>query len=497
MEKNKSIILKLIYIISIFCLGYFTYTIFKNNILPQNLRLIGFGVLGVIYLSFSFIVFRKRKINTIIRILLAILFIAFSYVFLLASQYIDKGISTVNTLNESHGKEKLEYSLIVLKDSSLSTIDDLKDKEIATALERDKENIESYIEDKDEIKSLKLANGGDYASIVKNLLEKNIEVIFFDESYRSMIDEIFPNFGNDTKIIKKLEIEKEIISETQVEKDENDTQNSTEETDNSQERFVGSKDSFNLYISGIDTYGGISTKGRSDVNLIVSVNPNTRNITITTIPRDSYVKIAGGGNNQYDKLTHSGIYGINSSIKTLENLFKINIDYYARVNFSSLIKVVDAMGGIDVYSDQAFTPRHGKISIKKGMNHLNGKEALSFARERKSLNNGDMDRGRNHMRVVEAIINKALKPSILLNYNSVLDSILGSSQTNFSYDKIINLINNQISNGGSWTINKQDISGKSERGLPSYAMPGWNLYMFVPSSSSIENAKNNIRENNQ
>lgn len=494
MKNNKFDILKIIFYLTLVCFGSFAYTIFNNNIFPVNYRIISFSIIILFLILLGWVVFRKKN-NRILNVSVIVLMSIMSIVFVISIIYINKGVSTIKNLNEKHGKEYLEYSIIVPKNSEINSVKDLSDKEITTALSRDEDNINHLVSNTEELKKFKLVDGSDYISMAKNLLENNIKVVLFDETYRSIVEDKLPNFSKDTKIIGKYSIEKnnESTEETEEESTEETKEESTEET----KKELRDNDSFNIYISGIDTYGGISSKGRSDVNLIVSVNPKRKKITITTIPRDSYLPIAGGGRFKKDKLTHSGIYGMDSSVKTLENFLDIDIDYYVRVNFSSLIKVVNALGGIDVNSPQSFTTIMGNYRIKKGINHLNGEEALGFARERKSLNNGDFDRGRNHMRIVEAIINKAMKPSILLKYHSILDAILESSQTNFPYDKIIELVNYQLSNGGNWDITKQDITGSGTLSLPSYAMPGWKLYMLVPDKNSVRKVIKGIKSNNQ
>ena len=204
---------------------------------------------------------------------------------------------------------------------------------------------------------------------------------------------------------------------------------------------------FNLYISGIDVDGPISTTSRSDVNIIVSVNPQEHKILLTTTPRDYYVTIPGISGEQRDKLTHAGIYGVNKSIETLENLYGIDISYYVRVNFTSVVKIVDALGGVDVDSPYAFTTTHGNYEIKQGMNHLNGEMALGFARERYSFSSGDNQRGKNQEILLEALINKAMSPAILRDMGTLISTLGENVETNMGSDQISTLINWQLSSG--------------------------------------------------
>lgn len=250
---------------------------------------------------------------------------------------------------------------------------------------------------------------------------------------------------------------------------------------------------FNLYISGIDTYGDISTVSRSDVNILATINPSTHHILLTTIPRDSYVKIAGGGNDQYDKLTHAGIYGVDSSRTTVARLLNMPIDNYVRINFTSFVKIVDTLGGVDVTNPTAFTTDSKQV-FPAGTLHLNGKDALTFSRERHNLAGGDNDRGRNQERVISAIIQKISSPTGLYHYRDIL-GVLGSSiQTNLAQGSMTALVNKQLDGGSSWTVEMADIAGKGQTGgLPSYAMPTSQLYMFVLNNQSLQQAQSRIQ----
>ena len=250
---------------------------------------------------------------------------------------------------------------------------------------------------------------------------------------------------------------------------------------------------FNFYISGIDTYGDITTVSRSDANIVASVNPETKRILLTTIPRDSYVRIADGGNNQYDKLTHAGNYGVLSSMKTVAALLDINLETYARINFSSFIGMIDEIGGVDVSNPVQFKTDFGQV-FAQGTLHLNGKDALTFSRERHNLSGGDNDRGLNQERVITAIFNKVSSPSVLSHYNGILNVIGQSIQTNLSPASLTALINQQLNDAGSWKIETTTIEGKGQTGgLPSYAMPASQLYMFVLNEQSLKQVQDRIR----
>ena len=249
---------------------------------------------------------------------------------------------------------------------------------------------------------------------------------------------------------------------------------------------------FNIYVSGIDTYGPISSVSRSDVNIIMTVNRKTKKVLLTTTPRDAYVPIADGGLNQPDKLTHAGIYGVDASVHTLENLYGIDLNYYVRLNFTSFLKLIDLLGGIDIENDQEFTV--GNTHYPIGNISLNSEQALTFVRERYSLNGGDNDRGKNQEKVIAAVIKKLTSTDVLKNYNAILSGLQDSVQTDMSLETMMNLINTQLESGGSYNVTSQALTGTGNTGLPSHAMPEANLYMMEIDQNSLAAAKAAIQE---
>lgn len=253
---------------------------------------------------------------------------------------------------------------------------------------------------------------------------------------------------------------------------------------------------FNVYISGIDVYGNINKKSRSDVNLIATVNPQTHKILLTTTPRDYYVTIPGVSGTQKDKLTHAGVYGIDTSIATLENLYDIEIPFFVRVNFSSVENIVDIMGGVDVESKLAFTT--GKesgtvVDVKKGTNHFNGKQALAFVRERHALAAGDNQRGKNQQALLTALIHEAMSPEIILHANSIINSVAGSADTNMSENQIKSLIRMQLGTMKGWDVQSVAAEGDSSGKQYCYSYKGKALYVTVPYESSVSKIKKKMR----
>ncbi|MEI3300858.1 MAG: LCP family protein [Eubacterium sp.] len=315
--------------------------------------------------------------------------------------YIGGGYYCVNTysaIDEMAGQQvKIdEISCIVLKDDPAQSIYDTKDYTFGILAANDRENTNKALAE------VQAAIGKEPATIeyqdndtlIDALYAKDVNVIVINEANRSPIEEYYKTFSDDTRVLNTHKVE------TVIQEDE--------KLDDI------TKTPFNVYLSGIDVYGSIKTTSRSDVNVIVTVNPNTKQILLTSTPRDYYVPLTVS-NGIPDKLTHAGIHGVDCSIGTLENLYGIDIDYYVRVNFTSVRKIVDLLGGVKVYSDYDFTSDWGP-SFKKGYNQVNGKQALAFCRERHHFANGDYQRGRDHQHMIEAILNKAMSPDILPNY---------------------------------------------------------------------------------
>ena len=219
---------------------------------------------------------------------------------------------------------------------------------------------------------------------------------------------------------------------------------------------------FNLYISGIDTRGGIEDTARSDVNMIVTVNPHKREVLLTSMPRDSYIHLHMNG--ELDKLTHTGMYGIDETIQTVEDWMNIEIDYYARVDFQMLVNLVNAIGGIDVYSDYAFESAVTDWTYEKGWNHMSGKKALYFVRERKAFKDMDQQRIINQQKVLQAIIKKITSSkTLLMNYTDILDAVDGEMQTDMPMSLISSLVKNQLEAGDPWKIRRQTVKGKMDQ----------------------------------
>lgn len=225
------------------------------------------------------------------------------------------------------------------------------------------------------------------------------------------------------------------------------------------------KESFNVYLSGLDFTGDISQNYHSDVNMLVTVNPVSHEVLITSIPRDYYVNLPSKAS--MDKLTHSGLYGIQETVSAVEDMMGIDINYYVKVNYNTIVTLVDAMGGIEIDSPYAFTT-HGMaelngITFNEGYNWLNGNMALAYCRERKSWADGDMRRNENQQLIMEAIIKKATtSTSVLTNYTGILEAVRGNMETSMSTDEMTSLVKMQLADMPSWDIQKNALKGKPD-----------------------------------
>ena len=255
------------------------------------------------------------------------------------------------------------------------------------------------------------------------------------------------------------------------------------------------KEPFVIYLSGVDTRGELTEKARSDVNILAAVNPVTKRVALINTPRDYYVDLAG--TDSKDKLTHAGLYGVETSMETLGNLYGVNVDHYIRINFAGFISIIDALGGVDVYSDQAFTSvgspgYYDPTTFVEGWNHLDGKAALAFARERHAFASGDIQRGINQMKVIDAMLNKIKSPALLMGFSKIMDAAADCFVTSFSQDQISALVRMQLSDFAEWEIESYTVTGTSSSSTKCYSAKGQKLYVMKPDDASVSKAKEMI-----
>lgn len=444
------------------------FTMFNYNFLSFRFLniIITIGLLVVLAIS---IFLQKTKKSPLVT---TVVLVIFSLVSLVGIFGFKQMIDITNRMNQTAGFSEVEMSIVVPKESDIKDVSQLTSVQAPTKV--DKNNIETLMSalKKDKKVDVKVDDVASYQEAYDNLKSGKSKAMVLSGSYASLLESVDSNYDSNLKTIYTYKIKKK---------------------NNNSAKQVDSK-VFNIYISGIDTYGSISTVSRSDVNIIMTVNMNTHKILLTTTPRDAYVKIPGGGANQYDKLTHAGIYGVETSEQTLENLYGIKIDYYARINFTSFLKLIDQLGGVTVHNDQAFTSLHGKFDFPVGDIQMNSEQALGFVRERYSLDGGDNDRGKNQEKVISAIVNKLASLKSVSNFTSIVNNLQDSVQTNISLDTINALANTQLDSGSKFTVTSQAVTGTGSTGqLTSYAMPNSSLYMMKLDNSSVASASQAIK----
>ena len=447
--------------------GFLLFLIFRHNILAfRYLNVMTAAVVILVALaSLLLIIYRKAEKFTIFFLTLAILMSSVSFFTL------QQFVGFTSHINSTSNYSEYSMSVVVLKDSDVHNVTQLDS--VTGPTDTDNDNIQKLIADikTSQSKELTVEQSTSYLAAYKSLVSGEAKAIVLNSVFENIIESEYPDYASKIRKIYTKNITKEVAAPK-----------------------VSKNKSFNVYVSGIDTYGPISSVSRSDVNILMTVNRDSKKILLTTTPRDSYVPIADGGNNQKDKLTHAGIYGVDSSIHTLENLYGVDINYYVRLNFTSFLKLIDLLGGVDVYNDQEFTSRHGKFHFPVGNVHLDSEQALGFVRERYSLADGDRDRGRNQQKVIVAIIQKLTSTEALKNYSDIIQGLQDSLQTNMPIETMIDLVNDQLESGGNYKVNSQDLKGTGQMGLPSYAMPDSNLYMMEIDDSSLAAAKSAIQD---
>lgn len=364
--------------------------------------------------------------------------------------------------------QKYLISVITMKKNEATKLSQLDGKKFGVSYQHDSITIAKGISDmEEEIGEQEFTKYEDYSSLADALYNDEVDAIIVGQEYKSMLEANHESFDDDTKIIKSYEYDAKLSVTT---KQTNVTENP-----------------FTIYVTGIDTYGSVNTVARSDVNLIVTVNPKSKQILMTSIPRDCEIELNKNG--KMDKLTHTGIYGTSETISTIENFLDVQINYFARTNFSGMTNIVDALGGITVESDYKFKTLHGNYQIEKGINEMNGDKALCFVRERYSLPNGDFDRGRNQQKVLKAMLDKAMSPKIITNFNNILNAIEGSFETDMSSKEIKSLLNMQLNDMADWSVYNVQVQGTGYKTSKTFSMRGTEVYVMKPDIKQVKKIK--------
>jgi len=418
-------------------IGFLGVLIYTNLLRLKLLCIVAAAVLLILLLTFPALFFKKFKKSR--RIIALILSVAVSAACVGGIFYMTGTLDFFSKI--TNVKTSIEkYYAVVRKDSGYDSGDSIRGETVHTYMTNDIHYSEAKNKLQDDL-AVEYKMEENLSGLADGLLNSSYDIIFVSEAHYSTITEEYSDFETRTKIIYTAEIE---ISSEDIAKEVNVTE-----------------ESFNIYISGLDTEGSIDTVSRSDVNMIVTVNPKTHQVLLTSLPRDSYIDLSEKKGAK-DKLTHTGLYGIGETVAAAERLTGIDINYYVKVNYTTVKNLVDAIGGIDVHSDFTFTT-HGMgvyYAFYEGENHLDGSMALAFARERKSFSDGDLQRNKNQQQVLEAVLKKATtNTTILTRYTTVLNAVENSIETNMSQKEIQELIKMQLDGMPGWDIEKQSITG--------------------------------------
>lgn len=475
MKKQMKMIALVLTVISLVLTAVFGFMLWSLDMLPALYFGIGILVLLLLVAGITALILSARKVQVlIVGIVCSLLF----------DVIMGGGIYYLNGASSALKKittTKTEVALVdvyVNADDTAQTIEDANGYRFGILAELDRDNTDEAVTkiNEDLGYEIETSEYGNYMQLVDAVEANEIDAFILNAAYMDILVDMegYQDVNDRVRSIAEYEVE----HKTQV-------------VDNPVQEEDTDSDTFTVYVSGIDTNGPVSTKSRSDVNILMTVNTKTKQVLLVNTPRDYYVPLPISGGNR-DKLTHAGIYGVETSMGTLDMLYGTSTDYYFRLNFSGFQTIIDALGGVDVYSDYEFVTLHGNYYIAPGMNHLNGSQALGFVRERYSLPGGDHDRGKNQMKVIKAMIQKMTSTDFLLNYTNVLNALAGSFETSIPMDLISDVVKSQLSDGGDWNIVSYAVSGSGDT-QPTWSM-GSPAYVMWPDESTVETAKAMIQQ---
>lgn len=434
--------------------GGLVYQIFKLQILPDNILIP--IILVLILLTMIFVLLINFSTHGLVsKILCSLMVVVLSAVYGLGNYYLYSTNTTLETVTDQGNKAKNTVSVVVLNSSGLEHVNSLEGSKLGVLKTIGNEATKKSLTDlkKNNVTYTKKTYDN-MLGMLKALYDGEVDAIVLNEAYRSNVCDLedYTNFNNDTKVIHK-------------------TVYYTKENSSSLAVSDITSKPFNILISGNDSFGSLDENSRSDVDMLVTINPVTSTILLTSIPRDSYVKEVCNdyacNYGVYDKLTHTGIYGVDTTKDTIENMLDIDINYVYRVNFTSMIDIVDALGGVDVTVPEGmavskFYTNSNLEGVHEGENHLDGKRALAYSRERKAYLDGDLQRARNQQQVLQAMFKKATSPEIIKNYTSLLKALIGAFDTNMTTKEITSFIKYQIQAKPSWKFEQFVLKGDND-----------------------------------
>lgn len=478
----KRIISIVFSIILVVCTLYLLIQLVTLNVLPSKFLFIAVAVLFLIDTIIVILInFYSKKVVS--KIILIVVTIVLSLGMGFGGYYLQKTNTMFSNITNVTSTSKNTVSVIVKESSDMQDLRDITDKKVGTLRLIGLVGTETCLEDI-ESKDIKIEqmNYDSISNLMSAFYSGEVDVVILNESYRSNVEDIeeYKNFSDNTRVIYQTTFE-------------------TEDTNVANSVSDITEHPFNVLITGSDSRVDISENARSDVNMVVTVNPTTNTILLTSIPRDFYVTTVcdaadGCQNGAMDKITHTGMTGINTTKRTVENLLGIEINYTVKVGFESVTKIVDALGGIDVYVEPGYAvPEllHGNgRGVTEGVNHLDGELALAYSRERYAYTEGDRQRTKNQQQVVMGIIDKMTSSSVLANYADLMDALGDTFQTTMSASEIQALIQYQMDKMPSWTVEQYMVDGTGDTLM--CAELGQAAYVMVPDQTTVELAKRKI-----
>lgn len=479
---------RVLLIIQIIITIFFSYVLYTLDMIPLK-YLIPIIILILILIIGLYRGQKNKEDKPFKTMVYKILSLFLSIVMVFGTIQFTKGSNVLDMIT-SVNSQVIQMSVIVLQESNIKQVKELENLVFGTCSSSDSINTnkaKAMIED--DIGKIQLQDYKTSNQLISALYNKEINAIIIKEMDRNNIEDDFGDFEEKTIVLKTYEIKIASVK-----------------ADNAKV----TKEPFNIFISGTDQKGSINTAGLSDVNMIATVNPVTKQILLTSIPRDYYVEI--DGYNGKDKLTHSAKGGIQCTMNTIENFLGIQFNYYVKLNFTSFMNIIDALGGITIdvpvyrtlYSeDGSFTTKVKNPKTKQGytiypgINEFDANEALAFVRERKSFANGDKVRGQNQQLMIKAVIKKMCSPTILTKLDGIFESVANSLETNMSSEEIRSLINMQISDLATWDVVSYQLTGESIRVKEFATIPGGSsnprgLYVMQPYEDTIIQGKQYI-----
>lgn len=468
----------------------FGVMVWDFNVLPFKYLIV---LAGVILVLFAGIFFLRWKGN-IRRIISSVISLLLCFVFVVGSYYIYITNRTIDTIT-GEGYSIVIYKVAVKADDPAEDIENAAGYRFGTMQAYAPDTFEKAIGMlEDEAKgSLDLTDYNGIDKLLEAWYSGDVDGMIYESTLGGIFDDLNEDYYLDSKIIAEISIKipkselpvQDITLETEGASDDETTSQAETESTTTAPVKESIDEPFVIFISGNDEYNEVSITGRSDVNMVVVVNFKNRQVLLSSIPRDYYVEFPGITNGSRDKLTHAGIYGMDALTSSVEELLDVNIDYYVRVNFTSVVDIIDAIGGLAFYNPYPFGTTYYDYYFDEGEVWVDGWQALQYARERKSLPDGDFARGQHQQIIIEAMINKLVSAASLTNYTALMDAIDSCAITDMPKDLIKKIVRLQLDEGGSWNVLKAQVYGTLDF-QPSYASGGMELSVVMPDQESVD-----------